>query len=392
MNLISEELEENTKKKSRTVSQDIVQVCMADDSSLLVLLPRALRLVAVHSHTPSLASVLGRMRETAECLAEADRQAVISPPLSIIADPQTYLRQIGDQVHGEVDVKDEMWGVTSLPHNQAEQRAIDTLTDSKTTSTSEEFMNAFQEYLAHLAITPSAAKTPQNKLGFSPYFVGRVAWRCVTQPQLQLWKPLNYLVCSGCLSARSVPALIPTLLQHNQLELVKACLLHVPDLLESDLVRVLCYALDNLSTAVSSESLSLLELVVSSPRNDAFVQAALRGLTPSQLLGLLRYLNLWCEWYCDNPLLPPTPQTGTRHPSFEQVVEWITLAIDSHMSSLVSMAASTPILENLLKIVSAQSKLCDKMHSLHGLLRHCIDRSALPQSRIPDYGIEIIEL
>lgn len=74
-------------------------------------------------------------------------------------------------------------------------------------------------------------------------------------PFLQCRDPLQYLIESNRLSARSVPSLITTLSEHGKYEMIRAALVHVHDLSEQQLVQVVQVAVASIKndTGVTSK-------------------------------------------------------------------------------------------------------------------------------------------
>jgi hypothetical protein len=148
---------------------------------------------------------------------------------------------------------DEIWKRLVAPSQKKELDTIDTLTNKSKTPSLESFMAVFRPYLKDAKVASqnvlrqhikdgvvseeskawknlhqysrSVHEKQQNKvkaeelrksaLGLSQDFIRRVALRCLEEEFL--WEPLGKLIETKALSTRSLPQLIPTLIEKKQL-------------------------------------------------------------------------------------------------------------------------------------------------------------------------------
>jgi hypothetical protein len=183
--------------------------------------------------------------------------------------------------------------------------------------------------------SPSLSSTPvpvESSVDWSWSFVTRAATWAV---EVGAWSAVSRLAHTGRLATHAVHALVAQAIEHGQGAVLRDCLLHVGDIAETDLVAILAYALHQATpisaSAVSSTALSrskgtkgnkvpvsatedlgdnfsgpitsafrvpapaaeLVALVVSAPRNDAFLQQALAALPDAETAVLLDWLTHW---------------------------------------------------------------------------------------------------
>ena len=82
-------------------------------------------------------------------------------------------------------------------------------------------------------------------------------------------------------------------------------------------------------------------------------------------------------------------------PTLHQVVEWVALLTDGHLSQIVLQSSSRleikVLLEELQQLCSEHVQLCCSVQELEGCLSHFLTSGSMPQQPIPDYCIEILE-
>ena len=176
--------------------------------------------------------------------------------------------------------------------------------------------------------------------------------------------------------------------------------------------------------------LFLTGLIVRSPRNDVFLEAALQkglGESPDSLLLLLaillRLVNVHVHEVLGTALVPvsdsvdleknvsiPSSRTGNLAdqsrpgvvllPSFGQVLDWLRMTLDSHYAKLVLLARADAqegssglvcsLLRDASKIVKRQISICDVSSDLKGLVEHLLRKRSLPQPPAPDVSVEVL--
>lgn len=122
------------------------------------------------------------------------------------------------------------WTAQLCSDSAAEQQFIADLSDASVTATAAQFHKKFADAL-------TALRSRGRELSYR--FLLAVTTRCVESPTLGLWKPLATMIESKRISARAVPALLPTLMTHRQYALLELAIRHLTDIDERSIVRLL---------------------------------------------------------------------------------------------------------------------------------------------------------
>jgi len=86
----------------------------------------------------------------------------------------------------------------------------------------------------------------------SQNFVSKIAERCLTNVKI-FEEPLKYLIKSDCLYTCICPELISMLIENNHMELLGLCLMHVHDISEVDLIKILKFVLTDVKFIPKNE-------------------------------------------------------------------------------------------------------------------------------------------
>lgn len=188
-----------------------------------------------------------------------------------------------------------------------EQQFITDLSDLHVTATAAQFTKKFDE---------AVKKLSANGSDLSYRFLIAVTKRCVESDKLALWTPLKAMISSKRISTRAVPALLPTLMKHSQFELLELAILHLTDIDERSIVRLLKFFIrkhqdkkllayvsttkiatggkrkkPSSATSEDVESVSASErflvALLSLPTNNVFLHHAIRELQLDDVLFLL---------------------------------------------------------------------------------------------------------
>jgi hypothetical protein len=173
---------------------------------------------------------------------------------------------------------------------------------------------------------------------------------------------------------------------------------------------------DDGADAALSGLLHFSGLVFSAPRNDVFMEAALRALPLAQvkvlLALLLRLLRLHGEHTLPLPLAlvrgegAPAPPPAPLFPSLGTALDWLRLVLDAHFSTLLlqcraqaarrgAPAAAADDLLGLLEGAAAALRAAEgyagEAADLKGQLEHILNRLPLPQPPEPEYSVELLQ-
>lgn len=323
-----------------------------------------------------------------------------------------------------------------------EQQFIADLADLHVTATAAQFTKKFDEAVKKLSGSGSE---------LSYRFIVAVTKRCVESDKLALWTPLKAMISSKRISTRAVPALLPTLMKHSQFELLELSILHLTDIDERSVVRLLKFFIrkhqdkkllayvsaskiatggkrkkpssEDVSEGVSASERFLVALL-GLPTNNVFLHHAIRELQLDDVLFLLAvckkfFFALTIAFESDEasnatPSKKKTKKTTTvpsssfhalvsasaletlyftKLPSAFQFSAWICALIDGHFAQLV-LAASKDAkvgasLQNLDALVQKQLASCEQFETVQSVLSNFLSGVKLPQAHgIPDYSIE----
>eukprot|EP00938_MAST-03A_sp_MAST-3A-sp1_P003880 g3880.t1 len=252
----------------------------------------------------------------------------------------------------------------------------------------------------------------------------------------KIWEPIEILLqTKGLVSSSSCPELLESMLVNERLDLVKLALKHIHDLTERDLVRVLCYVLREASetclcdyyheerkrreekkqqvgskrrngqsskrdrkkrkkskdsssgtTAATSAQIALkavaqfVRIVMSSSYDVVFMRDAIKVLSISEVLLLLRMVLKWLEKDCrgDN--------VATR---------MIEILVDAHFMALrlasTQSKDTSKLLARINEIVQMRVDMCESIAPLSGHVLQ-LKRGSGASTVKPDYSIETISV
>lgn len=399
---------------------------------VLAVYERAVFLVTVKNKHSTLSSVLGAGVSTAV--------AQPTPMLPESLTPKWWSDVATDEKLALLtDVDAWKTNVVETSATAKEQKLVAELADPLVTRTAADFLKKYKE-----------AKTSAGDHKLSFRVAMTVAQRCVASPDLALWTPLREVISTKCVSARALPALLPTLARHHQLSLLELAISHLTDMDERAIVRLLRFFIRLRARSTDSEGaakpskakkrkaagskaeeasissdeaerfiVSLLAL----PANSVFLHHAIRELQLHEVL----YLLTVCKKYAfagtlldhetdkkkrvgkDKGKTKVAAVTPTFAPfvgneadaarlSSEQLCLWIGALIDAHLAQLVMAAGSNPAVaagvERLGELVDAQLRSCDQFESVQSVLSNFLSaRVRLPQAHgVPEYCIEELRI
>lgn len=398
---------------------------------VLAVYERAVFLVTVKNKHSTLSSVLGAGAATAS--------AQPTPLLPESLTPKWW-SDVASNDKSELLTDVDAWKtkVIETGTTAKEQQLVAEFADPLVTRSAADFLKKYKE---------AKANAGDRELSFR--VVMAVAQRCVASPDLALWTPLREVIATKRVSARALPALLPTLARHHQLPLLELAISHLTDIDERAIVRLLRFfirlgarpassdadvkpskakkrkAAGSTSEPISSDEaerfiVSLLAL----PTNSVFLHHAIRELQLHEVLFLLTV----CKKYAfAATLLDHEAAAGDKKkkrggkakaddsvtPTFapfvsqeadaslltsEQLCLWIGALIDAHLAQLVMAAGTNPAVaagvERLGELVDAQLRSCDQFESVQSVLSNFLSaRVRLPQAHgVPDYCIEELRI
>eukprot|EP01137_Pigoraptor_chileana_P010745 Opistho-2@60714 len=271
--------------------------------------------------------------------------------------------------------------------------------------------------------TVRSAPLPNEGARLSHRFVVCVCERILGEKRFFAASELRQLLGSGCVSARDLPTLIPRLLELGELGLFGTALSRVHDVPDQTLVECIRHFVhadpDVLSAKIAEieadrqrrkKNLTRMTVketdppmdpflcaIVSAPRNDVFLQDALRELTMDETLALLQFLFRWAERYATKRTHKLKRRVFIRIPTFAEILDWCSVVLDARFVDFVLVGGAHPAMSSLAELVSGQRALCEGMQGLKGQLSQLLARAgdthgAKAQDEARDIGIYGVEL
>jgi len=255
---------------------------------------------------------------------------------------------------------------------------------------------------------------------------------------------LELLLLSNSVSAVAHPELVDILRvylrESTHSTLVKLSLLHIHDFSESQLISILQTALDIRQRQEKQQNQKqpspfckidqMIDLIVTSPRNQRFLILPLQQLQPQQLESLLSYLSLWLLVHSSygvdeiqlllrsdvsssssssSPhqlLLSIEDQRNLRFPSLSQLLDWISAVCDSQLAVISFINPSYHSSIERLETIFLQCRFYEEplqviAVNIYNFLRELQKRQSTGQSTttatmttsmLPLYRVESIQL
>lgn len=312
------------------------------------------------------------------------------------------------------------WKATLCSESATEEQFIRDLTDASVTATAAQFRKTFDAAVAALTARGHA---------LSYRFLLAVTQRCVASEKLALWGPLQVALESKRISARTVPALLPVLMQHSQFALLELAIRDLSDIDERSVVRLLKFfirkhddkalvayvsgdraspktsgsnkrkkpakAADPATTTTASDSVipseRFLVALLALPTNAVFLHHAIRELQLEDVLflvALCKKLYVGLTTATDAAAAP-----AQKTPTALQLCSWICALVDGHFAQLVLAASKDAkvraALESLDALVQRQLQSCEHFETVQSVLSNFLSGVKLPKAHgIPDYSIE----
>ncbi|KAL3876960.1 hypothetical protein ACJMK2_034736 [Sinanodonta woodiana] len=222
--------------------------------------------------------------------------------------------------------------------------------------------------------------------------------RCLSEKKFWARDELSELIRRNCIPSSLVPALFEALIQHGEVALISEALNIVHDVPEKALCTLMAFILQpenksvidtEVDVAMETDSENgclegltpqqshLIKCVLRMPFSDVFLLECLRSLAFRDVLKLLQCL---CSLIEDK--------------SFNtNIVDWLGLLIDSHMTQLVISPDAHVLLLNLHNVVQSQVEICEELAVVEALLAQLKEKSSLPQKqRVGQYCIEVLHV
>ncbi|KAE8912453.1 hypothetical protein PF005_g16303 [Phytophthora fragariae] len=388
---------------------------------VLAVFERGIFLIPVLNKNSTLASVLGATASSA-----LDPSGVAAAPA--LPDSSVEWGNVTATSSVNNDTLDaETWKTNMCSDDDRERQLIADLLDPKVTPTAAEFSSRLNE-----ALKKQKKRKAGDKNGEEVSFrlLQTVTRRCLDSTDLKLWGPLETMLCTNRLSARAEPTLLSTLMQHNQFALLECAIVHLIDIDERAIVRLMKYFIRKSSNSAfiafatkrikatnketeqidgSAACERFAVALLGLPTNNVFLHRAIRELELEEVLLVLAICKKLLLVHTtgsdedettkkDNSLaVMKEERRFTPLPSASRCCAWICALLDAHLSALVQRASQNAevsrTLHQLEDLVQLQLRASAQYELVHGVLTNFLSGVQLPKAPgIPDYSIEELRL
>jgi len=369
----------------------------------------------VNLSTLSLLSVVGKMNETANHLSPAGIKTFVTPPSLVIGN-----------VSNDLESDPAFWQGELEKAEKKEQRTLNLLMSSDKTRTEEQFNQHFFSYVESKKvqlsrIVPAEQSDDEDDdstlkgqikdaitIDVSHHFAIQVLSRCFTEPNFFPERVVEFMISTKMVSA-SETKILRKLIDKKQLNLIEKSLIHIVDIPEPDLVRLIKYFISEVQESDIQDFLDkkqtknlifdgdspkrfFLYLITSAPRNDIFLQGSLKALKAEEVLTLLQFLTEMLQRYSLHHEVNLKAVINTRIPTYAQVLDWVSVVLDSHFTQLVLAKESHAMLKELQTLIAHEVDICDKIESLPGRISHLLNKFNPPAKKPSSYSIEILDI
>ncbi|KAF4149950.1 hypothetical protein GN958_ATG00889 [Phytophthora infestans] len=409
------------------VGKPVQLVSVGAGDAVLAAYERATFLIHVRNKNSTLVSVLG-----------ATASSALSSTTPAMPDSSVQWSNVTATSSVTNDTLDaETWKANMCSGDDRERQLLADLSDVQVTPTAAEFTSRLDEALKK----QKKRKSGKEAETLSYRLLQTVTRRCLNSTDLELWGPLEAMLRTDRLSARAEPTLLPTLMKHNQFALLECAIVHLVDIDERSIVRLLKYfirkssnsALTDFVTTQSKKQDKKADKIDGSaaferfavallglPTNGVFLHRAIRELELEEVLLVLaisKKLLLVHTTGDDAEDEEETTKKGkkskknedkslavmkqdrrfTSLPSASKCCAWICALLDAHLSTLVQRASQYPevarALQQLDELVHLQLRASAQYESVHGVLSNFLSGVRLPRAPgLPDYSIEELRL
>jgi hypothetical protein len=401
-------------------------VCSGDHRYVAVAVDAQVIVCPTYCPTASLALSLGRLPESSKFVSRSE-EAPPPPPSSTDAAPQLASVSLGSllpQLRGKKKrramavIGDDAWEREVASGVQGAAGVLAQLGDPKQTKDEAAFASCLQ---THLSSLPKGSAVSQQ-------FAAAVARLALPHG---FWSPIVLLLKSRSLSVLALPELLPAMLAAKNLGALRQLLKTADDIPEASLVRILQFIVSETpradlvqllqrpakpdtsskkdkkqskkQTAMSATSEKqsgraleyFINLLLVQPHNAIFMQQFVKDLSADEIQAVLSCLVEWLQRYTEKlAVAPPTLSLKDYGavPSLAQVVGWLSLLVDSHLTQLILMDQWQPQLLTAKRLLNAQVELCDVTQPLTGALAHLVQAGKLPLQETAAYSIELLRL
>jgi len=237
----------------------------------------------------------------------------------------------------------------------------------------------------------------ENITNLSYHFLVAVVSKCFStkadgQPRLDFWPVdvLEYLATRGVLYSNFVQGgIVRAVMEREAWDVLEVVLKYVQDIPEADLIRVIRTVAEKAreNEAEWKAKFSLyFKLIVEAPRNDIFMQQAMKHLGVDELPIVLETLVQWINWWEQLGGGSSTNSAATESvPQFVHIIDFTNVLLDVHFPTLILEPSMHDLVESLRDKVQEELQVCSDMEELRGVLdlfhRKELARKAAPTTK-----------
>lgn len=222
----------------------------------------------------------------------------------------------------------------------------------------------------------------------SYYFIQTVIEYCLSKnpdgtPNLNCWVPeiIQYFIKSKMISNNVVKSgIIKALIEREAWDLIKLTLYFMKDIPEDDLVYLLKHIISSETKTFSIGS--ILRYLITTPKNDNMMVWSLRQLTEDEVMIVIKILYGWIEKYDQTEFVREVLSTkqesqlrmhefkkdANKLPEFHKLLEFLTLLLDVHFTTLIMNSNIHPLLSRLANRITCDVSLYETLESMRGCL------------------------
>eukprot|EP00124_Ichthyophonus_hoferi_P002631 Ihof_evm11s187 gene=Ihof_evmTU11s187 len=316
----------------------------------------------------TLATALGRMRETGAALQASDAKMLTEAAGVGRMDPTEITN---------LTTVDE-WNAAIGRANDEASKVLNELIDPNCTPTLDSFTKTFMAFYGKVKKSKKEGITNGRILSLP--FVSSVMARCLECKDFWPGEVVSTLLKTGRVSAVASRGLFEVLREGQHLAELELAIIFVKDVPEATFIQLLQFVLDPanqslLDKYVDCESATsdgdkktesegvnhFLSLALASMAGDVFLQACLIDLPSEHVVALLQYLlSLLMKYHRKGE--PATEVEPTKkQPTLGQVTEWLQVLMDSQLSRLLLLPECHPVLRQIKECVSQHIAVCNKL-------------------------------
>ncbi|KAM3579651.1 hypothetical protein VKS41_008103 [Umbelopsis sp. WA50703] len=220
----------------------------------------------------------------------------------------------------------------------------------------------------------------ESVTNLSYHFLVEVVSKCFRtkengKPDMGFWPVdvLEYLAVRGVLYSNFVQGgIVQAVMEREAWELLEVVLKHVQDIPEADLIRVVRTLADKADKEENdwiSKFPIYFKLVLEAPRNDIFMQQAIKQLTTSELPIVLKTLRDWMDWWEQQGGGSSSVNSATEAvPEFVHIIDFTNVLLDVHFPTLILESSMHDLVKTLQEKVQEELEVCSDLEQLRGVL------------------------